>query len=62
MATMEQYLNGKMFHEVLPEFEENFWKANDAKDERALMVLHNTLCKLVDDAASGESFINKRAN
>jgi hypothetical protein len=51
---------GKMFHEVLPEFEKNFWLAHDKKDVQSLKKLGRIMDKIIDDLKAGNSFVLDR--
>ena len=44
--------NGKMFHEMHPDLEQEFWTAADSRNARALMRIYNQLAKLTDEVES----------
>ena len=51
MGMIENYLNGRMFHEVYPELEREHWNANDSRDLNALKVTYRKLCRLHDSVS-----------
>jgi len=57
MNTVEDIVKNGMFHELLPEFEENFWKAHEQKNVQVLITLNETLNKIIDDLKAGNSFV-----
>lgn len=59
MNTIEE-LTGEMFQNLLPEFESNFWLAHDKKAVRELIILGQTMDKVIDDLRSGSSFVLDR--
>lgn len=59
MNTVED-ITGKMFHELLPEFEAIFWIAYGAKHTKAMIELNELLNKIIDDLRAGNSFVLNR--
>ena len=62
MATVENFTGTKLFHEVLPEFDVNFWEAQGQSNVKALRVLNEVLNKIIDDLNAGDSFVFDRLN
>lgn len=48
MASIESEHKDKMFHELFPEIEKQFWKAYDSRSVNKIRTIHARLCKELD--------------